>query len=125
MLVKEQEVIATRDFFWRELNSAYAKYLERITDEEIEMAYKELYGYDPSIQKLFIRAIQELKRVDQIVITRLLYQNPSRYFTLLETQRIHSKRPARQHAEKYPLGSRLGGGKAYNGNHRSIWNSDD
>lgn len=66
-LVKEQDVTAARDFLWRELGLAHAKCMERITDEGIEIAYKDLYGYDPSIQEVFGKAVGELKKIERTV----------------------------------------------------------
>lgn len=73
-LVREQDVIATRDFLWRELGLAHAKCLERITDEGIEVAYKDLYGYDPDIQELFGKAVGELKKIERAVSRAVLHQ---------------------------------------------------
>lgn len=73
-LVKEQDVIAARDFLWRELGLAHAKCLERITDEGIEVAYKDLYGYDPDIQELFGKAIGELKKIEGAVSRAVLHR---------------------------------------------------
>lgn len=86
-LAKTQNVIATRDFLWRELVSAQAKYLERISDEQIEVAYKDLYGYDPRIQELYVRAIVGLKRIDRVVSTRLLYGTQGIVLNLSESKK--------------------------------------
>ena len=74
MLLEKQDFIATRDFLWRELVAFHATSLEKITNEQIEIAYKDLYGYDPSIQKLFAKAIERLKEIDTVTFILVLQQ---------------------------------------------------
>ncbi|HKV42853.1 MAG TPA: hypothetical protein VJX67_26890 [Blastocatellia bacterium] len=73
-LVKEQDVTATRDFLWRELVAALAASGERILKEELEIAYKDLYGYDPGVQELFQRTMRGLKGIDRALYNRVLQE---------------------------------------------------
>lgn len=72
-LVKNQDIVATRDYLWRELVSAQAASLSRISEEQLEIAYKDLYGYDPKIQELFTVAVEQLKTVERTTSKRVLY----------------------------------------------------
>jgi hypothetical protein len=56
---------------WIGLEKARALSSQRIVDEQIEMAYKDLYGYDPNIEDLFVRAVNELKKIDKNTYIRL------------------------------------------------------
>lgn len=68
----QKDAIATRDFLWRELVNARANVLEKITDEQIEIAYADLYGYDPRIQKLFSHTVETLKLIDNSIFDMIL-----------------------------------------------------
>jgi len=72
MLTKEQNALLVRDFFWRGLVSAHAKSSRRILNEEIEIAYADLYGYDPRIQDLFTGALHFLNEIDNLIYSRVL-----------------------------------------------------
>jgi hypothetical protein len=74
MLIKGHDVIATRDYVWKELVAARARSSQRILDEQIEIAYADLYGYDPRIQELFVAVVARLKRVDADCYELLLSQ---------------------------------------------------
>ena len=63
-ITQGRDIVGTRDFFWRELDSWHAKAYQKIIDEQIEIAYIDLYGYDPKIQELFASAIRLLKIID-------------------------------------------------------------
>lgn len=60
-LVKDRDVIAIRDKFWRDLGVAHLAVSQRIRDEEIEIAYANLYGYDSKVRELFLTAIDRLQ----------------------------------------------------------------
>jgi hypothetical protein len=66
-LVKEKDIVRTRDALWIGLTEARAKASQRIIDEQIEMAYVDLYGYDYRVKELFTNAIRELNTIDAIV----------------------------------------------------------
>jgi len=72
MLTEEQNLIATRDILWRNVIAARAAALRRILDEEIEVAYADLYGYDPKIQNLFVEAVNRLRLVDKEMYALLM-----------------------------------------------------
>jgi hypothetical protein len=63
-LVKDKDFIKVRDNLWMGITEARAVASQRITDEMIEMAYVDLYGYDPRIQNLYTAAINELKLIE-------------------------------------------------------------
>lgn len=65
MLLKDFNVISARDFFWKKANETRAHVLDKILDEEIEIAYVELYSYHPTVRELFTNAIKELKEKEE------------------------------------------------------------
>jgi hypothetical protein len=73
MLTKEQNNIAARDHLWRGLVATHAESTRRILDEQIEISYSELYGYDSRIRLLFIGTIQLLKQIEHSTFTKVLY----------------------------------------------------
>jgi nitrogen fixation-related uncharacterized protein len=62
------EVTHTREpanrILFRGLVQAEATASQRIVDEQLEVAYIELYGYVPSLQKTFDATIQEIKKAE-------------------------------------------------------------
>jgi hypothetical protein len=62
-LVKERDVVATRDKFWHDLGVVRLAVSQRIRDEQIEIAYANLYGYDSKVRDLFLTAIDRLQRI--------------------------------------------------------------
>jgi hypothetical protein len=76
-LVSRQEVLCVRDTFWRGMVDAHARSSQRITDEQIEIAYVDLFGYDPRVQALFVEVIERLKLVDQSIYTEALISTQS------------------------------------------------
>jgi hypothetical protein len=71
-LVDTGDVIKTRDMFWKAVNERYAKVLDRIMDEEIEIAYSSLYGYDPNIYILFSQAVIRLRKLNELTLETVL-----------------------------------------------------
>jgi hypothetical protein len=67
---------------WIGLEKARAISSQRIVDEQIEMAYKDLYGYDPNIENLFVRAVYELKNIDKDTYNRLRAETQNEIFEL-------------------------------------------
>lgn len=67
MLVKSFDVIAARDYFWKKANEARINISGRMLDEEIEVAYVDLYGYHPAVRGLFVKAIDKLKEDEEVV----------------------------------------------------------
>lgn len=72
LLVQTQDAIKTRDFLWSGLDKAKSISLQRIVDEQIEIAYSDLYGYDPRIQTIFSVTVEELKLIDEFLFNKLL-----------------------------------------------------
>jgi hypothetical protein len=64
LLVESKDITQTRDFLWKGLVQAISASSQRILDEQIEIAYADLYGYDPRIQILYTSAIGNLKEID-------------------------------------------------------------
>ncbi len=67
MLIKDFDIVAARDYFWKKANEARVNISGRILDEEIEVAYVELYGYHPVVHGLFVKAVNELKEKEEEV----------------------------------------------------------
>lgn len=67
MLIKDFDVIAARDYFWKKTNEARVNISGKILEEEIEVAYVELYGYHPAVYKLFVKVVSELKEKEEVV----------------------------------------------------------
>jgi hypothetical protein len=64
-LAEKHELHPANDILWRGLFEAQAKSSQRAIDEQVEVAYAGLYGYDPKIYDLFIAAVCQLKEKDQ------------------------------------------------------------
>lgn len=86
MVVAEQDLIATRDYLWKKTVEAQASVASRILDEEIEIAYSNLYGYDPRIHELFTEAVRKLKRINDAVFVGLLNRTQSDIFAMRKTE---------------------------------------
>jgi hypothetical protein len=54
ILARDFDFILARDFLWGKLNDARLKTFQRILDEEIEIAYVDLYSYHPIVRNLVI-----------------------------------------------------------------------
>ena len=65
ILIKKYDVFVARDFLWKMLNIARKNTAQRILDEEIEIAYVELYGYYPAIYDEFTSLIKKLKDLEE------------------------------------------------------------
>lgn len=71
-LAKKFDIVAARDFLWRELNSVYLKIMANIRAEEIETAYADLYVYHPEARKMFHESLLHLKSEHEQAFTELL-----------------------------------------------------
>ena len=85
MVVAEQDLIATRDYVWKKTVEAEASLAGRILDEEIEVAYSNLYGYDPRIHALFTEAVRKLRRINDMVFVELLNRTQKDILTMKRT----------------------------------------
>jgi len=65
MLKVKYDVSEARDFLWKKLSVARKDTAQRILDEEIEIAYVELYGYYPEIYDEFTSLIKKLKDLEE------------------------------------------------------------
>jgi hypothetical protein len=70
--LKSESTEAIRDFWWKEVELSYACTRKAILDEEIEHAYLDLYGYNPSVQKIFLNSMRELRNIDSEIHTSFL-----------------------------------------------------
>lgn len=90
-IIQEGDFVATRDFFWRGLVAARSVSSQRIVDEEIEMAYVDLYGYDPRIHDLFLSAVSQLKDLDEEYYAATLEMTQHAILKLAESKEpVHS-----------------------------------
>lgn len=72
MLVKERDVRKADDFFWREMFIVQRAIAKKLSDEQIEIAYADLFGYDTKIHNLYGALIQKLTATDRRVFVALL-----------------------------------------------------
>ena len=72
MLTEKFDVIVARDFLWKMLNITRKNTAQRILDEEIEIAYVELYGYYPAIYDKFVSTIEIFKNEEEIAFKDLI-----------------------------------------------------
>ena len=61
LLVKEQNIVLTRDSLWRALMALEIQTSSRVLDEKLEGAYAGLYGYDPAVHDIFSTATAKLR----------------------------------------------------------------
>lgn len=72
MLTEEGDIRRVRDFFWRELYVAQRAIAGKLTGEQIEIAYVDLFGYDSRIHEQFSTLIKRLAAIDLVVFRTLL-----------------------------------------------------
>ena len=72
LFVKTKDVVATRDQLWKDINTVFLSIQSKMLDEEIEIAYVNLMGYQPGIMKLYQDTVQLLKGVDHDLLTKAL-----------------------------------------------------
>jgi len=70
--VTEEEKDKIRNIIWAHISEKRAEILERIIDEQISHAYKDLYLYNPNIEELFNDIIDKLKYIDLKIYQYLL-----------------------------------------------------
>ena len=95
ILVKNYSCSKARGFFYDGLFNARNTFYQRLVDEQIEMAFKELSGYDEIIDNFFSESVNRLKSIETINYLSLFY-----YFQLdldiyFEDRRIESIRSER------------------------------
>lgn len=75
-LKQEADFNKARYDLWIGLEETKAISAQRIADEQIEIAYIDLFGYDPVVEDIFQRAINELKEIDRDIYidSRILTQ---------------------------------------------------
>ena len=82
LLVSKCDEIATRDFFWKSVVAAQASLAKDVLDEEIEVAYSNLYGYDPRIHELFTGVIARLRHIEGLVFLQVLNRTQNDVLTV-------------------------------------------
>jgi hypothetical protein len=98
-LVASNDEIQTRDQFWKQVVSAQASLAKAVLDEEIEVAYSNLFGYDPKVHSLFTMAVSRLRQVESLVFLQLLNRTQHEILTV--------RRSAEQRLLSAQLGNRL------------------
>lgn len=92
LLIDKKDVIATRDYLWRHMVDLKAKTSQRIMDEEIEVAYADLYGYDPRIHSLYVSAVRNLKKTERQIYMDLLQETQQDVLDMKDNTPIFSSK---------------------------------
>jgi hypothetical protein len=71
-IIANCNVVNTRDKFWRDLWLLQVAVSNRILEEEIEIAYVPLYGYDANVRELFLATLDRLKEIRRATESHLL-----------------------------------------------------
>lgn len=71
-LVDQNAVTKVRDQFWRRLWDLRAKIYDEVREEQIELSFSDLYGYDPRILEIFDQTYTILQEVDFHFFQRVL-----------------------------------------------------
>jgi hypothetical protein len=74
LLLEEREPRKADDFFWCQCVDVHIAIARRIMDEQIEIAYSELFGYDPRFHSLFTTAVQSLREIDRRLVNAFLLE---------------------------------------------------
>lgn len=54
-----------KDKLWKGIVGYHTVVFQKIVNEQIEIAYKDLYGYEPRVEQLFGRTLESLKYIDR------------------------------------------------------------
>jgi hypothetical protein len=90
LVVQSQDLVTTRDTLWQRLVASRAATLRRILEEEIEVSYSDLYGYDPRIRDLFLAALDRLKQFDESAYLTLLRDSQRSVLALQDEDRPYT-----------------------------------
>jgi tetratricopeptide (TPR) repeat protein len=71
LLIEEDEINKSIEAFLNGLVIEHAKFSRRLFDEGVEIAYKDLYGYDSRIENIFTKSISNLNYIDQCIYREL------------------------------------------------------
>jgi hypothetical protein len=88
--LKTKDIYATRDYLWRELVRTRTISLQRFSDEQIEIAYVDLYGYNSNVQELFTKAIDQMKRIEEDMNVEALTLTQNEILELDPVQHVYS-----------------------------------
>jgi len=74
MLIENFNVTAARDHLWKALEVTRAALLRRANEDQVEMAYLELYAYHPEVRNLFIENLATAKDTEAQMFRELLIE---------------------------------------------------
>jgi hypothetical protein len=112
LLKTDYNTESVRNFLWMELLVIKNNTSEKILNENIETAYDELYGYDPSVRPFFEMVLTQLKREEKSMFEGLLsntqsdiksfdYKNKNEYQTSILRNQLNDRvKEARKDYEK-------------------------
>lgn len=72
MLLKNFDIISARDYLWKQINTQRTHIATHVLEEKIETAYVDLFAYYPSARGSFLSAIANLKKAEEVAVSRLL-----------------------------------------------------
>jgi hypothetical protein len=68
----KRDLFEVRDKLWRDLWVSRLGVSQRVRDEEVELAYAMLYGYDENVRDLFLTPISRLKSLREVMHHQVL-----------------------------------------------------
>lgn len=84
MLKKKFDVIEARDHLWKALHVTRAALLRRASEDQVEMAYLELYAFHPEARGLFITTLAEAKDNEARMFDSLLKETQNAVLSWME-----------------------------------------
>jgi hypothetical protein len=88
--LKTKDKFATRDYLWREFVRTHTISSQRFSDEQIEIAYVDLYGYNLVVQELFVKAINQMKTIEEDMYVEVLRLTQNEILELDPVQHVYS-----------------------------------
>lgn len=74
--------VEVSDLLWQSIEESNNKSVNRKIDEQIEISYSDLYGYNIDIQNLFHESIKLMKKIDESILSLLLEETQSQILSL-------------------------------------------
>ena len=80
MTLKEDDNDRARNYLWKGIINANRDISQEMLEEPIEEAFKDLYGYDPRLEKAFSSTLNSLREIEGLIfnVTLILYQKQIR-----------------------------------------------
>lgn len=72
LLKKRFDITEARDLLWRNLHEAKIRTSRKALDDQIEIAYADLYGYHPSVREIFAKTLDQLRSAEELAFEDLL-----------------------------------------------------